>query len=414
MSEIKGKINKALKSIAPKMDDESFEKLEQSLLQHGQWKSHPLTYSPDGDVCDGMNRFEIMQHHGIKPHYVIDETLKTFAEKKAFVIQNVLARRHLNTFQRGRLLLDLLAIEKKKAKKRQEELGRTHGKPSVQSETKGRATQIVADKDKTLSAMTLFKIEKIVKSNNNELIVLAETGKTTVNSAYNKIMLKEQPKRSPPMPKGVFNCICIDPPWRYKNQVTGGSNKSGARQKYPTLTPKQLKEKGKNWKKHFAKDCIMFMWAVTPLGKECQEVMESMGFKYKAKAYWIKDDEVGSGKLGMGYYLRGNVEELLIGVRGKVKAFRIQKKNYIISKGGTHSAKPSEFKTEIMDVAARRCFGRNARKLAMFERELIPGWTVYGDEVLLKPEITVKSKKVLIVSNGKARRKTIYNNQGKN
>ena len=39
-----------------------------------------------------------------------------------------------------------------------------------------------------------------------------------------------------------FNVLVIDPPWQYRKRETGGSLKSGAAQKYNTLTIKQLEE----------------------------------------------------------------------------------------------------------------------------------------------------------------------------
>jgi len=83
-------------------------------------------------------------------------------EEFKYVIETNVKRRQLNRYKRGILLLSILEIEKQIAKKRQKELGRTHGKaPSVQIGTKGRATEIVAKKEPDISATTIFKISKI-------------------------------------------------------------------------------------------------------------------------------------------------------------------------------------------------------------------------------------------------------------
>ena len=68
------------------------------------------------------------------------------------------------------------------------------------------------------------------------------------------------------------------------------------------------------------------------------EVMKAWKFKYKTKIYWRK-----TGNLGLGYWFRGQVEECLVCVRGDVKAFRLQKPNFIQSKAREHSRKPEEF-----------------------------------------------------------------------
>ena len=37
-----------------------------------------------------------------------------------------------------------------------------------------------------------------------------------------------------------YQVLYIDPPWSYKNKNTGGTMKSGANAKYPTLTTQDL------------------------------------------------------------------------------------------------------------------------------------------------------------------------------
>jgi N6-adenosine-specific RNA methylase IME4 len=76
----------------------------------------------------------------------------------------------------------------------------------------------------------------------------------------------------------------------------------------------------------------------------------------------------------MGFWFRGQVEMCLLGVRGKVKAFRIQKPNFIQSKVRKHSQKPDEVR-ELIDMTGL------SPKLELFARERAPGWDAMGFDI---------------------------------
>lgn len=100
----------------------------------------------------------------------------------------------------------------------------------------------------------------------------------------------------------------------------------------------------------------------------------------------------------MGFWFRGQCEDLLIGVRGKVKPFRQQKTNFYESevfeldechqcKAGRHSQKPHHFR-ELISTAVKVSF-ENPKKLELFARSrdgFFPdyeyeGWDVWGNQV---------------------------------
>ena len=78
--------------------------------------------------------------------------------------------------------------------------------------------------------------------------------------------------------------------------------------------------------------------------------------------------------LGMGYWFRGQVEMCLLGVRGKVKAFHIQKPNFVQSKVRNHSQKPDEVR-ELIDMTSL------SPKLELFAREQVSGWDAMGYDI---------------------------------
>ena len=171
-----------------------------------------------------------------------------------------------------------------------------------------------------------------------------------------------------------FKTILADPPWQYKNKRTGGSLKSGAAQKYPVISLEKLKTFPIN--ELADKDCILWLWATVPLLPEALEVMKAWGFKYKTAIFWRK-----IMSLGMGFWFRGQVEMLLLGVRGKVKAFRCQKANFVQTRVGKHSEKPEEVYRLIEPVSPEP-------RLELFARKKREGWYVWGNEVKSDIEVS--------------------------
>ena len=167
--------------------------------------------------------------------------------------------------------------------------------------------------------------------------------------------------------KKQYKIIYADPPWEYRNKKTGGSMKSGACQKYSTLSFNKLKR--------FPigdiadKNSVLFLWATVPLLPDCIELMQFWGYKYKTALFWRK-----IMSLGMGFWYRGQVEILLMGIKGKIKAFRIQKSNFIQAKCYKHSQKPDEFYERIENSKLNP-------KIELFARRKRDGWDVWGNEV---------------------------------
>lgn len=168
-----------------------------------------------------------------------------------------------------------------------------------------------------------------------------------------------------------YNILLIDPPWSYDNKKTGGSMKSGALAKYPTLTIEDLCSL--KIKKISSKDSVLFLWVTVPLLPEAFQVMKAWGFKYKTMITWNK-----TGRSGLGYWYRGFTEHLLLGVRGKVKAFRYQRSNIVTHNVLRHSQKPEIFRN-IIDKSTENMPERN--KIEFFARQRIPGWDSIGIEL---------------------------------
>ena len=160
-----------------------------------------------------------------------------------------------------------------------------------------------------------------------------------------------------------FKVIYADCPWSYTNKKTGGSHTSGAVQQYDVL---QLAEIQRLPIQSIAEEnSVLFLWATVPMLPEAMETMRAWGYTYKTKLTWDKD------KYGMGFWFRGQIEELLVGIRGKVPPFRCQKRNRMIIKPTTHSTKPAEFRDLITEITT-------GPRVELFARQTVPGWTALG------------------------------------
>jgi len=174
------------------------------------------------------------------------------------------------------------------------------------------------------------------------------------------------------MKNGKYNIIYADPPWKYDNVRTGGSMKSGAAQKYPVMSVEDICNLPV--KDILDKDSVLFLWVTVPFLPDGFKVMDAWGFKYKTTLFWRK-----TGSLGLGYWFRGQVECLLFGVRGKVKAFRLQEQNFFQCKRLKHSKKPEEFRRLVDDATAKTMEHR--RKIELFATKETVGWDAVGYDV---------------------------------
>lgn len=175
-----------------------------------------------------------------------------------------------------------------------------------------------------------------------------------------------------------YNVIYADPPWSY-NRSTGWDYKQGASDKYKVNQIEEIKNLP--FAELVEENAVCFMWATVPLMPEAFEVLRAWGFDYKTMLTWKKRH------LGMGYWFRGSCEHLLLGVKGDVKCFKMQKENFHESKVGKHSQKPHYFR-ELISEAVKQSF-TEPKKLELYARSregFFPdyeyeGWDVYGNEV---------------------------------
>ena len=117
-----------------------------------------------------------------------------------------------------------------------------------------------------------------------------------------------------------------------------------------------------------APDSVLFLWATNPKLADALAVMQAWGFEYRTNMAWVKD------RIGMGYYVRGQHELLLIGKRGglPVPDTANRPASVVNAPVGGHSAKPTVF----YDLIERMYGGLPMAEL--FARVERPGWHRWG------------------------------------
>jgi len=176
-------------------------------------------------------------------------------------------------------------------------------------------------------------------------------------------------------PTEKYQVILADPPWSYRDKMTGHSfsldheYKTQSKQWISKLPVESIAEK----------DCCLFLWVTSPLLDEGILVLKDWGFKYITVAFaWSKYTKNGKLVCNLGRWTMGNVELCLLGVRGKPNKWRQNKsiKQLVQAERTVHSKKPAEVGRRIVQL-----LGENKTRIELFARERTVGWDAWGDEV---------------------------------
>tara|TARA_R110000851_G_C12754694_1_gene532435 strand:+ start:34 stop:597 length:564 start_codon:yes stop_codon:yes gene_type:complete len=174
-----------------------------------------------------------------------------------------------------------------------------------------------------------------------------------------------------------YNIIYADPPWSFNSKKTGGNMTSGAENKYPTMSMDQLKSM--DIESLCADDCVLIMWYVGSQPQEALDLCKAWGFTVKNinGFVWNKLTVKGNPFFGMGFYTRAGSESALIAIRGKASSIVNDHSVRAVrsAKVGKHSAKPTEFRSDIIKMCGDK------PRLEMFSRSACDGWDMFGNEV---------------------------------
>jgi N6-adenosine-specific RNA methylase IME4/ParB-like chromosome segregation protein Spo0J len=355
-------INQEYRSYLPRPNKEDYERLRNSIKEKGYYPEYPIIANENYEILDGYTRYQICQELSIEPKIVIKNFKDKYEEAK-FVIDTNIDRRHLNPFQLVEVGMKLLELEKQRAKERQGKRTDLTSEPNDSEVEKKdiKATEQVA-KHVGVSTKTFERAKKVIEEAPEEMKDSVRKGKTSITYAYKQVLNKERNTETPELPKDKFNVILADPPWEYDLELRGSPDMHYQTKPLEDICALKVPS---------AEDAVLFLWATAPKLKEAIRVMQEWGFLYKTNMVWIKD------KIGTGYYVRGQHELLLIGIKGNIGVPQESNRPSSIIKANRlmHSKKP----TETYDIIERMY--PNQKYLELFARNKRSKWESWGNEV---------------------------------
>lgn len=158
--------------------------------------------------------------------------------------------------------------------------------------------------------------------------------------------------------KKKYQVILADPPYKY-----GKGWGWGAGEYYSLMSIEQIK----NLKIPTDNNAHLYLWTPNALIPEALDIMKSWGFTYKTCITWAKHRSI------FGFYFKGQTEQLLFGVKGKMPPKDRKQTTLLMAKNGRHSQKPIEAYDLIEKVSGKG--------LELFARKKRDGWDVIGNGI---------------------------------
>jgi hypothetical protein len=260
---------------------------------------HPIVVNEKNELIAGFRRLEACKKLGWTDIPVTVVNLEEI--RKGQVDENVV-RKDFTASEIAAIYEALAPEEKAEAEERM-----LSGKPSGKF-PKGRVRESIAryvgKSDRTLEKIVaIAEVAKKQPEKFGKLMDKVDKQQTSVDYAYKMVKRSEAQSNPSPIPEGQFNVIYADPPWQYDLSLRGSPEEH-----YPVMETKSICE----LKIPSSEDAVLFLWATNPKLEEALQVMKAWGFTYKTNLVWVKD------KAGTGYWVRGQHELLLIGIKGNM------------------------------------------------------------------------------------------------
>jgi len=196
-----------------------------------------------------------------------------------------------------------------------------------------------------------------------EFLKRAVDEKLSVRDLRREIKYSEKEFQAAALPDGTYSVIYADPPWSYAN--TGFAMSAASH--YPTMPTEDIAAMDIDG--ITADNAVCFLWVTNPLLEDGLTVLKAWGFDYKTNMVWVKKNHTA------GFYVYGQHELLLIGIRGSMLPHGDKKKSIITGDNSVHSKKPDEVRLMIEQMYP------NQKYLELFARQKTENWEVFGNEV---------------------------------
>lgn len=176
------------------------------------------------------------------------------------------------------------------------------------------------------------------------------------------------------LPPGEFGVIYADCPWgwiawddKHKIPHRGGASP------YDPMTRAELLALpvGRLAKKN----SLLVMWVVSSHLEQAHELAAAWGFTFRTLGFvWIKLDQSGRPKMGMGRWTRQEAEICLIFGKGRPPRLSGGVRQVLMERAREHSRKPDEFADRIRELVG-------GPYLELFSRTPRFFWTTWGDQL---------------------------------
>ena len=349
--------------IFPQMSDAELDELAGDILKHGQ--REPIR-THQGTIIDGRNRYLACKRAGIEPEYAEWSGGGSLLE---FVISLNLHRRHLTVGQKAMIADDIKPKLAAEAEKRMLAGKKLDPTPNSAEGSTGEAR----DKAGELFGIGHTAVDQAgkLKAEAPDLADDVRAGKTTLHKADNELKKRKNRARLEDITvqeakaaEGVFDVIVIDPPW----PMTKIDREVAPNQvdfDYPTMSIDELKA----FSVPAADDCHVWLWTTQRFLPAALVLLGDWGLKYVCTFVWHKPGGFQAWNLP-----QYNCEFVLYARRGAPQFLDTKAFNTCFdAPRGKHSEKPEAF----YDVVRRVTGGR---RLDMFNRRLIDGFTGWGKE----------------------------------
>lgn len=371
------------------MGDEEFDGLVADIAAHGLREPIMLL---DGKIIDGRNRYRAC----IKSNTPVDVAYYrplTDGDPLEYVLSKNLHRRHLSESQRA-MVGASLPVRKPGRPKNEPEQGDLPekskkeittllnvGERSIESAKRviahGTPELTEAVRSGHISVSSAERASTLDPEKQAEVVRRAVAGEENAARTVIKQGVRENKEAALAtaqlaLPEARFGVVVADPAWEFEvwNKDTGGDR--GAANHYAVSDLERIAELPVQ--NIAADDCVLFLWATSPMLPQALEVMRRWGFWYKSQIVWCKRTQ------GTGYWFRSMHEHLLVGTRGKPpapapgtqwpSAIGDQPDDPLLA----HSEKP-EWSYQMIEQ-----YFPNLPKIELNARKTRAGWTAWGAE----------------------------------
>ncbi len=196
----------------------------------------------------------------------------------------------------------------------------------------------------------------------------------------------------------TFGTTIVDPPWGYERTSTHEKLRGYSDGHYEPLSTEALAalpvgEVTAN---------VLLLWTTAPMMPDALRLVDAWGFQYVTQMFWLKASRPPLEELtlfgdqsdglaftyrpnyGVGYWVRGNVEPIVIAKKPGTPSYRTPYSS-LITKVGAHSEKPDTLYELAEDYFP-------SPYLEVFARRHRDGWTQLGDDQGLDDPGDIRSR----------------------